>query len=146
MLALAGIGTVSPRARAIATVTARRTTTADIALRYASDERTSEIGAHVSAARLPAAAAAVGPPSVPMSAASADAIRRTVGASAVMAIRASRTIPSSSDTTAVEVMLTPASKLESTSGNSAGRHAVIKRMTEPAGRVFRESTWRNNAE
>ncbi len=46
------------------------------------------------------------------------------------------------DTAAVEAMLTPDAKLDSTSGNSAGRDAVLKRMTEPAGRVFRESTWR----
>src|SRR5438552_5658690 len=38
-------------------------------------------------------------------------------------------------------LLTGDARLISTSGNSEGRAAVIKRMTEPAGRVFRESAW-----
>jgi len=45
------------------------------------------------------------------------------------------------DEAALAGLLTGDARLISTSGNSEGREAVIKRMTEPAGRVFRESAW-----
>src|SRR5437588_9212840 len=45
------------------------------------------------------------------------------------------------DEAALRSLLTEDARLVSTSGNSEGRDAVIKRMTEPAGRVFRESAW-----
>src|SRR5438874_2666840 len=46
------------------------------------------------------------------------------------------------DTAAFWSLLTEEVNLLSTSGNSSGREAVIRRLTEPAGRVFRESSWR----
>ena len=45
------------------------------------------------------------------------------------------------DTSVLAGMLTEDAILMSTSGNAEGRDAVLGRMTEPAGRLFRESAW-----
>jgi hypothetical protein len=45
------------------------------------------------------------------------------------------------DTGALGSLLSEDIQLASTSGSSAGREAVIRRMTEPGGRTLRESTW-----
>jgi hypothetical protein len=45
------------------------------------------------------------------------------------------------DTAALNDFLEEGARLVSTSGNSEGREALIQRLTEPAGRVFRESAW-----
>ncbi len=42
---------------------------------------------------------------------------------------------------AVAAMMAESVTLESTSGNAVGRDAVLQRLTEPAGRLFRESQW-----
>src|SRR5258705_11844115 len=45
------------------------------------------------------------------------------------------------DAEALNGFLEVDARLVSTSGNSEGREALIRRLTEPAGRVFRESAW-----
>ena len=45
------------------------------------------------------------------------------------------------DTGVLNDILTPGAKLESTSGGTDGRDAVVQRFIEPAGRAFRESRW-----
>jgi general stress protein 26 len=45
------------------------------------------------------------------------------------------------DTQALGTVLADDARLMSTAGNSDGREAVVRRMTEPSGRVFRESSW-----
>ena len=101
MAALAGIGTSSPWARTSAAEIARPAITSAIAERYPADPRTSVIGEEPAATARAAAASASAAPSEPMSAASASGTRRIVGASAVIATRASAIDPPSSRTTAV---------------------------------------------
>src|SRR5581483_2086233 len=88
------------RARSSAACTARRAITAAIADRYAAEPRTSEMGRDAAATASPSASSVSAPPVVPARISSASGTRRTVGASAVIATRASATRPPSRRTSA----------------------------------------------